>query len=98
MEGSGFIPVKVIGTLAQANGILGAALTLIATYKAAREAWKDAHPAAAPAGSPFLDDAALIDLLAKDGQALADHAAAVLAKHLAPAPEAPAAADEPSQG
>lgn len=71
-------PTKAALALAQANGILAGALTILATYKAAREAWKAAHPSA---DSPFLEDSQLIDLLKTDSAGLVAHADAVLAKH-----------------
>jgi hypothetical protein len=81
----GAIPGVVLGTVSQVNGLLGAALAIFATYKAAREAWKAAHPGAA---SPFKEDAELIDLLASDADGLVAHADAIRAKHLAGAAEA----------
>lgn len=90
---NGMIPAVVLGTVGQVNMILGTALTLIAAYKRARDAWKAAHPGE---DTPFLEDSQLIDLFQGDADGLAAHVEGLLAKHGAAVTE-PAPA-EPSDG
>lgn len=68
----------VLGTVGDANTLLGAGLTILAMYRQARDAWKAAHP---DQDSPFKEDHELIAMLAADSQALVDEAAALLKKH-----------------
>lgn len=68
----------VLGSLVQANNILGAGLTMLATYRAAREAWKAAHPGQE---SPFKEDAEIIALLGSDADKLVAEVDALLLKH-----------------
>ncbi len=80
-EGAGKIPGAIISGVNQANGILGAALTVIATYKAAREAWKAAHPTDDPTAAGWKSDQQLIDILGADADALVEHADAIIRKY-----------------
>ncbi len=84
----GAIPGVVLGTVAQVNGLLAAALGIVATYKAARAGWKAAHPGADPTAAGWKTDLELIDLLAGDADALVRHADEIRAKHSAGAVEA----------
>lgn len=94
-EGGGAIPGVVLGTLGQLNGLLGAGLSILATYKAARDAWKAAHPTV---DSPFLEDTQLIDLLRKDAADLVAHVDLVLAKYAGPGTPAADTAGGPAGG
>jgi len=71
----------VLGTIGQVNQLLGAGLTILATYKAAREQWKAAHPTDQ---SPFLEDQQLNDLLRMDAKSLVAHVDDVIRKHTPP--------------
>ena len=81
MAGEGKIPGAIIGGVNTANAILGAGLTILATYKAAREAWKAAHPTDDPTAAGWKSDQQLIDLVGVDADALVDHADAIIRKY-----------------
>jgi hypothetical protein len=79
--GGGKIPQAILNGVTQANGFLGAGLTIIATYKAAREAWKAAHPTTDPTAAGWKSDDDLIALAGQAADALVEHADAIIRKH-----------------
>lgn len=82
----------VLGVASQGNLLLAGVVQAITLYRAAREAWKAAHPPKPegdqedPAG--WLDDAELIDLLQQDSTKLVNHANDLLQKYAAATPPA----------
>lgn len=93
----GGIAGSVAGGIGKVNDLLAGALTAVATFKAARDAWKLAHPSAT---DPIPDDHQLVELLRMDAAALVAHVDQVIAKHTGgtSAPAAPAAVDDPGGG
>lgn len=76
--GAGGVLGGILLSVGQANGILAAGLTALATYRAIREAWKAAHPSEQ---SPFQEDVALIEMLRTDAAKGVAEVDALLAKY-----------------
>jgi hypothetical protein len=93
---SGGIVGNLAGNIGHVNDLLAGALTAVATFKAARDAWKAAHP---DATEPIPDDHQLVELLRMDAAALVAHVDQVIAKHSGGTPPAaPAAVTDPGGG
>jgi hypothetical protein len=80
----------VLGVISQSNLAIGGIIQLVALYKGMRAAWRESNPGQPDDRGGWLEDAQLIDLLAKDSDALQTRAAELLSKY-APAPFAPGA-------
>lgn len=98
MAGPTNIAAAAVGLVGQSNLLLAGVIQALSLYRAARDAWKAAHPAKAqgdgdpgeqPEAPVWLEDGELIGLFQKDSVALSTHAAQLLDKYAAAQPPPP---------